>query len=343
MFWGLPENLISLSSSLGPLVKKVTPQLIAPMMEKLCSLKLENSVDNSIPSMAIRAVVEALPRPVPGVAPSKEVNEAYSSLSRVLIPRFLGRAGPPSKTSPGLLDPEDPNSDSVDVLIEVVRCFGPMLQSFEIEALHSAVVTILEKDKGNSVVKKRAVVAISMLAHYLPDELLSAFIKRIIGVLSQSQLKDSTRRLYITVLGSMARSIPYRFGLHLADLAPLVLRVLGEEELQAQLYEISEGGGATLEFNEVREAALVALEAFLSSCPTQMRPFTNEAIDACLRYLKYDPNYAFYEDEEMEDEDDDEDEFEEDDEFEAAGGFDDDDDASWKVRRCAAKGLYTII
>ncbi|KAK4250305.1 armadillo-type protein [Corynascus novoguineensis] len=328
---------------LGPLVKKVTPQLIAPMMEKLCSLKLENSVDNSIPSMAIRAVVEALPRPVPGVAPSKEVNEAYSSLSRVLIPRFLGRAGPPSKTSPGLLDPEDPNSDSVDVLIEVVRCFGPMLQSFEIEALHNAVVTILEKDKGNSVVKKRAVVAISMLAHYLPDELLSAFIKRIIGVLSQSQLKDSTRRLYITVLGSMARSIPYRFGLHLADLAPLVLRVLGKEELQAQLDEISEGGGATLEFNEVREAALVALEAFLSSCPTQMRPFTNEAIDACLRYLKYDPNYAFDEDEDMEDEDDDEDEFEEDDEFEAAGGFDDDDDASWKVRRCAAKGLYTII
>ncbi|KAL2152102.1 hypothetical protein VTH82DRAFT_5286 [Thermothelomyces myriococcoides] len=328
---------------LGPLVKKITPQLIAPMMEKLCSLKLKNSVDNSIPSMAIRAVVEALPRPVPGVTPSKEVNEAYSSLSRVLIPRFLGRSGPPGKSSPGLLDPEDPNSDSVDVLIEVVRCFGPMLQSFEIEALHNAVVTVLDTDRGNSVVKKRAVVAISMLAHYLSDELLSAFIKRVSGVLAQSELKDSTRRLYTTVLGSMARSIPYRFGFHLAELAPLVLQVLSEEELQAQLEEISEGGGATLEFNEVREAALVALEAFLSSCPTQMRPFTNEAIDACLRYLRYDPNYAVDEDEEMEDEKEEEDEFEEDDEFEAAGGFDDDDDASWKVRRCAAKGLYTII
>jgi cullin-associated NEDD8-dissociated protein 1 len=313
------------------------------MMEKLCSLKLKNSVDNSIPSMAIRAVVEALPRPAPGVASSKEVTEAYTSLSRVLIPRFLGRASSSGKAAPGLLDPEDPNSDSVDVLIEVIRCFGPMLQSFEIEALHNAVVTILEKDKGNSVVKKRAVVAISMLAHYLPDDLLSAFIKRIAGVLNQPQLQDSTRRLYITVLGSMARSIPYRFGLHLSELAPLVLRVLGEEELQAQLEEISEGGEATLEFNEVREAALVALEAFLSSCATQMRPFTNDAIEACLRYLKFDPNYALDEDEEMEDEEEDEDEFEEDDEFEAAGGFDDDDDASWKVRRCAAKGLHTII
>ncbi|KAK3297445.1 armadillo-type protein [Chaetomium fimeti] len=329
---------------LGPLVKKVTPQLVAPMMEKLCSLKLKNSVDNSIPSMAIRAVVEALPRPVSGVAPSKEVNEAYTSLSRVLIPRFLGRASSTGKAAPGLLDPEDPNSDSVDVLIEMVRCFGPMLQSFEIEALHNAVVTILEKDKGTSVVKKRAVVAISMLAHYLPDDLLATFIQRITGVLGQPQLSDSTRRLYITVTGSMARSIPYRFGLHLSDLVPPVLRVLSEEELQAQLDEISEGEEATLEFNEVREAALVALEAFLSSCPTQMRMFTNEAIDACLRYLKFDPNYAVDEDEEMEDdEEEEEDEFEEDDEFEAAGGFDDDDDSSWKVRRCAAKGLHTII
>lgn len=313
-------------------------------MEKLCSLKLKNSVDNSIPSLAIRAVVEALPRPVPGVAPSKEVNEAYAHISRVLIPRFLGRASSAGKAVPGLIDPEDPNSDSVDVLIEVVRCFGPMLQLYEIEALHNAVVTLLDKDKGNSVVKKRAVVAISMLAHYLSDDLLAAFIKRTTAALSNPSLSEATRRLYITVLGSMARSIPYRFGQHLPELAPLVLRVLSEEELQAQLEEISEGGGATLEFSEVRESALVALEAFLSSCPSQMRDFTTESIDACIRYLKFDPNYAFDEDEEMVDAEEDEDDgLEEDDEFEAAGGFDDDDDASWKVRRCAAKALYTII
>lgn len=313
-------------------------------MEKLCSLKLKNSVDNSIPSLAIRAVVEALPRPVPGVAPSKEVNEAYAHISRVLIPRFLGRASSAGKAVPGLIDPEDPNSDSVDVLIEVVRCFGPMLQLYEIEALHNAVVTLLDKDKGNSVVKKRAVVAISMLAHYLSDDLLAAFIKRTTAALSNPGLSEATRRLYITVLGSMARSIPYRFGQHLPELAPLVLRVLSEEELQAQLEEISEGGGATLEFSEVRESALVALEAFLSSCPSQMRDFTTESIDACIRYLKFDPNYAFDEDEEMVDAEEDEDDgLEEDDEFEAAGGFDDDDDASWKVRRCAAKALYTII
>ncbi|KAG8405880.1 hypothetical protein J3459_020114 [Metarhizium acridum] len=42
--------------------------------------------------------------------------------------------------------------------------------------------------------------------------------------------------------------------------------------------------------------------------------------------------------------DEDEDQEDEDDGFDADDGFeDDDDDASWKVRRCAAKALYTLI
>ncbi|KAK3945781.1 Cullin-associated NEDD8-dissociated protein 1, C-terminal part [Diplogelasinospora grovesii] len=331
---------------LGPLVKKLPSQLFTVMMDKLTALKLKNSVDTSVPAMVMRAMVEALPRPTPGIIPTRDVLEAYGAVSTVLIPRLLGR----SRTSGGgyqaaLLDSDNKelSPDSVDVLIEVVRCFGPLLQAVEIEALHDAVVTLLEKDQGNSVVKKRAVVAVAMLAHYLSDDLLGAFINRAIGVLNHARLPPVTRRLYITILGSMARSIPHRFGRHLSVLVPLVLKALSEEELQVQLEEINDGGEVSLEFSEVREAALVALEAFLSSCPTQMRPFTGDAIEACLRYLKFDPNYAVDEDEEMEEEDEDADGFEDDDEFEADGGFDDDDDASWKARRCAAKALYTII
>ena len=329
--------------SLGPLVERIPHTLVVPMMEKLCTLKLENSVDNSIPAMALRAMVEALPRPILGVVPPKNVQDAYASISRVLIPRFLGRASSGGKPIPGMLEGgKDLTADSVDVLIEVVRCFGPMLHQIEIEALHDAVVKLLEQDKGNSVVKKRAVVAVSMLAHYLAEDLLNAFIGRAVSVLSQRKLSPMTRRLYITILGSMARSIPHRLGGHLSQLIPFIMAALGDEELQAHLEEISEGREAGLEFNEVREAALVALEAFLSSCPTQMRPFTDTSIDACIRYLKFDPNWAVDDDEDMEDEEED-DAFDDDDEFEADGGFDDDDDASWKVRRCAAKGLYTII
>jgi len=346
-------NYVLTITSLGPLVKKLPSQLIAPMMEKLSSLKLKNSVDNSVAYLALRTVIEAFQRPIPGVTPGREVQEAYGSISRILIPRFLGRhtslkdSKSASLLSEGVLTSDEVPPDAVDVVIEVVRCFGTSLNAVETEALQDAVVNLLEKDKGNSAVKKRAVVALSMLAHYLSSDMLNKFIDRASAALGSSDIAPVTRRLYINVLGSMARSIPQRFGPHVNTLAPYILQVLGEDELQARLDEVNEGqGDSGLEFDEVREAALVALEAFLASCPTQMRQFTDDSLSACLRYLKFDPNYAQDDDEDMEvdDEDDEDGAFDdEDDEFEEDAGFDDDDDASWKVRRCAAKALHTII
>ncbi|PYH96592.1 TIP120-domain-containing protein [Aspergillus ellipticus CBS 707.79] len=107
--------------------------------------------------------------------------------------------------------------------------------------------------------------------------------------------------------------------------------------------------------DELRETALVTLETLISSCSTQMQPYMPNTVNAALRYLKYDPNVAdAEEDEEMggtqddgseddvteEPDLDDDDEFED---FEEEGGYSDIDDMSWKVRRCAAKLLYSII
>ncbi|QPC79218.1 hypothetical protein HYE68_009970 [Fusarium pseudograminearum] len=339
---------------LGPFVGKIPTPVIAPMIEKLSSLKLKNSVDNAVPSMALRNVIIALPRPVPGIPPAPDVQEAYSAISRVLIPRLIG-PGPKTRVPKnpkiplpavpeGLLQNEgDLNAEAVDVLIEVVRCFGPMLVQVEVEAMQEVVIQLLESEKGTSVVKKRAVVAISMLAVYLSDEHLQEVVRRITDGLSK-QCSPVTRRLYISILGSMARSIPSRFGPHLADTAPLVLKALGEEELNEHLEALSDGDDLGQDFNEVREAALVALEAFLASCPQEMRPFTNQTTEACLRFLKYDPNYNVDdEDEDMEDEEDDDEMEDDDDEFDDDGFEDDDDDASWKVRRCAAKTIYILI
>lgn len=338
--------------SLGPLVKKLPNQLVPPMMEKLSTMKLKNSPDNSAVSLALRTVIEAFPRPIAGVPHSRDVQEAYGSISRTLIPRFLGRQVKDPKSASmqnsegGILtSDEDVAPDSVDVLIEVVRCFGPSMHLPEIEALQDAVVNLLARERASSAVKKRAVVALSMLANYLTPTMLDKFVDGATAALQDPQISPVTRRLYINVLGSMARSIPARFGRHVNTLAPYLLQALGEEELQARLDEVSEGhSDSGLEFDEVREAALVALDAFLASCPTQMRDFTDDTLSACLRYLKFDPNYAVDDDEDMEDEEEeDEDAFDDDDEFEDDGGFDDDDDASWKVRRCAAKALHTVI
>lgn len=345
-------------SSLSPLVTKLPSNILAPLIERLSNLNTENSVDNSIPAMALRTVVITLPRPISGVPPTKEVVEAYSAISRVLIPRLVGRLVVPKATKllklppppPGMLDLEsnkEVDPEAVDVLIEVVRCFGPMLQQQEVEALQSLLVSILETDRASSVVKKRAVVAVSILAMYLADDDLSGFVSQLIESLRNPHLTLIQRRLYITILGSMARSIPTRFGPYLKTLAPFVLSALSEEELSEQRENSSEDGEPDPEMDDVREAALVALEGFLASCGSEMRAYTEEIIAAALRFLKYDPNYNDDGDEEMggtQSEEDDMDDFDEDDDFEVDGGFDDDDDdASWKVRRCAAKTLYTLI
>lgn len=237
------------------------------------------------------------------------------------------------------------DAEAVDVLIEVVRCFGPMLADPEIAALQRVVVLILENERASSVVKKRAVVAVSILAVYLSEMSLSNFVSRLIESFRNPHLTPVQRRLYITILGSMARSIPQRFGPHLRTLAPFILSALSAQELEDQAQNAAEDGEPDQEVDDVREAALVALEAFLAACGQEMRSYTEETIAAAVRFLKYDPNYVDQDDDEMggTQSDDDED-FGDDEDFEADAGFDDDDDdASWKVRRCAAKVLYTLI
>lgn len=343
--------------SLSPLVAKLPSNILAPLLERLSNLSTENSVDSSIPAMALRTVVVTLPRPVTGVSASRDVGDAYAAISRVLIPRLVGRLvmrPNPNSTlpppPPGMLDlgsNKEINPEAVDVLIEVVRCFGPMLQQPEVEALQFLLINIVESDRASSVIKKRAVVAVSILAMYLADDDLGSFVSQLIEYLRNPHLTPVQRRLYITILGSMARSIPTRFGPYLRTLAPFVLTALSQQELDDQIENAAEDGEPNLELDDVREAALVALEGFLAACGGEMRVYTEETIAATLRFLRYDPNYNDDDDEEMsgtQSDDDEMDGFGEDDDFEADAGFDDDDDdASWKVRRCAAKALYTLI
>ncbi|KAI1340999.1 cullin binding protein CanA [Xylariaceae sp. FL0016] len=336
---------------IGPMITKIPISVVSPTLDKLTLMELKNAVDHSLPSLALRSAIAALQKPVPGVPPTREVIDTYNIISRVLIPRLLGYSIPSNASQQrsgdpkGLLDNDNPSAEAVDVLIEVVRCFGPLLSPLEIEKLQDVVVQVLERRNTPSPVKKRSVIALAILAPYLTDAVLKSFVERMKQALKQPSLSPVMRRLFITIMGSLARAIPRAFSVYLPEFTPFIFATLGQDELQRHLDAVGEGDIHDNEFNEVREAALVALDAFLASCGAQMRQYTDETIKACLRYLKFDPNYAVDEDEDMEeDEDEDEeDDEDEDDDFEDDGGFDDDDDASWKIRRCAAKTLYTLI
>ena len=325
----------------------------------MSNIKTQHSVDTSIPATALRTFITAFPRPLPGLPPSGKSQDAYSAISRVLIPRLLGYIVIPHglenlpSPPPGMLEigsEKGANSDAVDVLIEVVRCFGPMLQDPEKQAFQTSIMNILDDERTGSVIKKKAVVAISILAVYLPDRLLSTLVSSTIESFGGKHLTLPKRRLLITMIGSLSRSIPQRLGPYLKTLAPYVLVALSEQEYEAYMEELAEDGAPNLEIEEVREAGLVALEGFLSSCSNDMRMFTDDSIAAALRYVVYDPNTAADEDDEdmggTQDEDDEGAEtngFDDEEDFEEDGAMSDEDDASWKVRRCAAKALYAII
>jgi cullin-associated NEDD8-dissociated protein 1 len=336
---------------LGPFVNKVSGDHILVLIEKLSNLQTNNTVDQSIPALALREVVVSLPRPVPGVARTKIVTDSYTAISRVLIPRLVGFVVMPSgqKNLPapptGMLQVDLENgtdSNAIDVLTEVARCFGAMLQDAEIQALQKITFEILENDRATSMMKKKSVTAISTLAGYFSDQLLSTFLSRVIEHLRDVHLTRSKRKLYITILGSMARSIPRKFGPYLKTLGQFVLSALSPEEADEEMETDDDDAERDPEIDEVLEAALIALEGFLSACPQDMRMYTDETIESATRYLKYDPNLAQDDDDDAM-ESDEEEETLEDDDFEEEAGFDDDEDGSWKVRRCAAKVLYTLI
>ncbi|KJX95093.1 cullin binding protein CanA [Zymoseptoria brevis] len=338
---------------LGPFVNKAPDTILCPTIEKVSNIRTSNSIDTSIPALAVRAIVVALPHPVPGVARTQKVTDAYNAVSKALIPRLVGRVViplPGGKVAPappkGMLqeDLETGNdSNSLDVLTEVARCFGPMLQDPEVAALEQITMQILETERCGTVMKKKAVTALSALATYFNDDILANHVSYTINQLRQPHLTTQQRRLYLTVYGSLARSIPQKFGPYLKTLAPFVLSPLSQEELEQQKEAEAEADGERdVHMEEVREASLIALENFLEACAQDMRAYTKDVVDAATRFLKYDPNMADDDDEDMEEEEE-EDEFLGDDDFEEETGFEDEDDVSWKVRRCSAKALHALV
>ena len=148
---------------------------------------------------------------------------------------------------------------------------------------------------------------------------------------------DSARddaSLYANLLGASAKSAGRRFGRHADAAMPSLLALCASAE---------EEGCETL-----REECLRAMELFAATCADDAGVSRRlpDAVDLALRLCSFDPNYD--DDEEEEEEGDanggeemdaeDDDGYSDDDE----GYSDVDDDASWKVRRGAARVLAAV-
>lgn len=347
--------------SVGPLAARTPGEIVSPLIDKITNLTNSGNIDISIPNAALRTLIASLPQPQSAGITAQDVKDAYAAVSKVLIPRLVGSVvlptgKPTPQLPPGLLDMHTDkgySSDAVDVMIEIVKCYGPLLQEAELDALSKSVMAIIESPYAGGVVKKRALAGIGALLVHFNDQQLSHFVSTLIESFHNPHLTAIHRRFLIATIGTLAKSTPGKFGPYLKTLAPFVLSALSQFELDENVNDSDEEAEIDPEIEELRETALVALEAVLGSCSSDMQSFLTESVEAALRYLKYDPNIAESEDEEMggtqdagSDDGETEEAVDEDDEYaelDEEGAFSDVDDLSWKVRRCAAKVLYTVI
>ncbi|PYH49695.1 uncharacterized protein BP01DRAFT_331038 [Aspergillus saccharolyticus JOP 1030-1] len=223
---------------LGPLVHRLPFENLASILEKLTSLTASQTIDTSVPNTALRYIVTALPRPQAGQPPSQDAISAYSAVSRVLIPRLTGPIPSPSSRRgsvvKGMLE-KDPSkgfsSDAIDVLIQVVSCFGPLLKESELTALQNSVMSIVDNDTAGTVVTKRALAAISALVLHFSDHQLNLFVNDLTQKFN-SQPSTIHKRHLIATVGSIAKSAPAKFGPYLPTLAPFVFSALDEDAVE---------------------------------------------------------------------------------------------------------------
>lgn len=335
--------------SINPFTFKAPSDVLIPFMQKVVNLETSKSQDASITSTAARTLVLSLPRPIQGVAPSRQILEAYRAISQVLIPKLLGQAAASKagNVSNGFIDFDSEKGVSIEALdltSEVIRCYGSAMVPSEHKSLEECLMRVLDDKNTGAIAKKRAIVSLAKLSTWLIDDDLSAFISKTVEDLRQSHITTQKRRLLIVVLGAISRSIPTRFGPYLHVIAPFVLGTLNQQEPSQMLEDLDEDNYNS-DMNDLKEATLLAIEDFLICCSADMCQFTGEIIESALRYLSYNPLLVG----ESDDDDDhnmadsDEATFEEDDEFEQEDQLDDEDDASWKIRRCAGKLFYALI
>ncbi|KAL8293671.1 hypothetical protein RQP46_000372 [Phenoliferia psychrophenolica] len=234
------------------------------------------------------------------------------------------------KLAPKVIAQVESSSSSPELLIDALELLSDIVSRFEstvrtMTALQNsilkAVTPLLSSDRA--VIRKRSVTTLAILSACSDAALFNSLITGTVVKALKGTNNEKTKTA-VSLVGALAKAAPTKMGKKAAELVPLVLKAAAKDD------------------DETREGALQTLEALVLKCPTEVAPTMLEIIELATTLVKYDPNYAGDEDEDvtMEDGDagDDEDE---DDDF--GDEYSDDDDTSWKVRRGATKLLSACI
>ncbi|KAK7091549.1 cullin-associated NEDD8-dissociated protein 1-like isoform X2 [Littorina saxatilis] len=285
---------------LGPLVNKVKEFQVEVIVDTLCCNMVSDKEQlRDISSIGLKTVISELP-------PSS------TALAASICKKITGRL------TSAIAKQEDVSVqlEALDILGDLLSRFGGLLVSFH-GSIRQALLPQLASPR--LAVRKRAILAIGHLVMSCNAPLFQELIEYLLAEL-KTNTSTSTTRTYIQCVGAISRQAGHRFGEYLQSIVPLVVKYCQTDD------------------DELREYCLQAFESFVRRCPKEVSPFISEIAEICLKYICYDPNYNYDDDEEaMDTEADEEEEEGSDDEYS------DDDDMSWKVRRSAAKCVEAVI
>ncbi|KAI7686342.1 hypothetical protein SSS_06392 [Sarcoptes scabiei] len=209
--------------------------------------------------------------------------------------------------------------DVLDIFSDLIFRFGYAL-SFSYPTLKNSLIPHL-KTQRNSI-SKRAINCLAGITITCDDKIFKEIIDHVIGELDRP-LSTNQAKVFLNCLTSICKHSGGRIRSYVDTIVTLNKKFIDTQD------------------DELIEACLLMFEIFVRRCPQEMNSHLSKVIAVCIKYISYDPNYNYDDnnDEDME-MDNDVDEYNAEDDYEE---FSDEDDMSWKVRRAAAKTLETII
>ncbi|XP_007575565.1 PREDICTED: cullin-associated NEDD8-dissociated protein 1 isoform X1 [Poecilia mexicana] len=290
---------------LGPLVSKVKEYQVETIVDTLCTNMLSDKEQlRDISSIGLKTVIGELP-------PASSGSALAASVCKKITGRLTSAIAKQEDVSVQL--------EALDIMADMLCRQGGLLVNF-----HPSILSCLlpQLTSPRLAVRKRTIMALGHLVMSCGNLVFIDLIEHLLTELGRND-NMSTTRTYIQCTAAISRQAGHRIGEYLEKIIPLVVKFCNVDD------------------DELREYCIQAFESFVRRCPKEVYPHVPTIISICLRYLTYDPNYNFDDEDEddnaMDAEQNDEDYQGSDDEYS------DDDDMSWKVRRAAAKCLDAVV
>ena len=248
-----------------------------------------------------------------------------------------------------LANPEDTAQLHIiclDLSKDLILRFGSVLPVEKIDILLNILlssIAVIEKVE----LRKRFSSTLSCVAIILSDKSFKMLMQSLITNIEDADNKGKAALLYVYIqtIGGISRNAGARVGSYLQQIIPLLSRFCDISNIQ----KLGNDSKAMEMAQELVENCLQAFEAIIVKCPNEVAPFLAQLSEISLKYLEFDPNYT-YEDEDIVQMQ--EDQIEDgwgdesgwnDDVAEFNVDANDDDDSSWKVRRAACRVLGAFV